>query len=210
MNAVEILVSGDPNLAGVGWGLPLKVLRARACACVCFSTVANNQLMPCEKKQKNIWDEREQSLDGKRGKGEEGAGEKRSSRLLTEGVKVLSQTLELYFWSCQLPLKWLTPPRPHAAQLSDCWRLFLTVPLNEIFPHHSLFLPLPTVPVSPSWRAEEGGSSDYLRCGLIAFPNLCTHELQHRPWARRTCPDGPLLAKKNKQAPPTANKSNRL
>ncbi|GLD53679.1 peroxisome proliferator-activated receptor gamma coactivator 1-alpha isoform X1 [Lates japonicus] len=41
-----------------------------------------------------------------------------------------------------------------------------------------------------------GGSFDYLRCRLIAFLNLCTDVLLHRPGACRTRPDGPLPGEK--------------
>lgn len=72
------------------------------------------------------------------------------------------------------------------------------MPVNKYFP---IFLPVCLSPLSlslpPRTKVSRGGGSfDYLRCGLIAFLNLCTDVLQHRPGARRTRPDGPLPGEK--------------
>lgn len=77
------------------------------------------------------------------------------------------------------------------------------VPVNKYFPIFlsvclSVSLPAPSLSLSssPTKVSRGGGSFDYLRCGLIAFLNLCTDVLLHRPGARRTRPDGPLPGEK--------------
>lgn len=78
---------------------------------------------------------------------------------------------------------------------------------KQVFSHLPLclspcFLPplslsrFPSLSSSPTKVSRGGGSFDYLRRGLIAFLNLCTDVLLHRPGARRTRPDGPLPGEK--------------
>lgn len=79
---------------------------------------------------------------------------------------------------------------------SACKQVFSHLPLLCLSLHFSA-LPLPfSLSRSPTKVSGGGGSFDYLCCRLIAFLNLCTDVLLHRPRACRTRPDGPLPGEK--------------
>lgn len=107
------------------------------------------------------------------------------------GGKSTLTNIELYIWSV-INSTWNGGPRWQSR--TPVLLIAPAEPVNKYFPFsRSLSLALSlTLSSSPTKVSGGGGSFDYLRCRLIAFLNLCTDVLLHRPGAHRTCPDGPL------------------
>lgn len=138
----------------------------------------DNLLIPCK-----IWDERKRSLDCEK------------SLPSHREVKVLSQTL-----NCTSEVLSIPPETEGPGGWTPVLLIAPAVPVNKYFPiSPSVCLSVSlSLSFSPTKVSRGGGSFDYLRCGLIAFLNLCTDLLPHRPRARRTCPDGPPSGEYNK------------
>lgn len=135
-----------------------------------FLTI-DNLLIPCK-----IWDERKCSLDCEK------------SLPSHREVKVLSQTL-----NCTSEVLSIPPETEGPGGRAEP-----AVPVNKYFPIFlsSVCLSVSLLSLSPTKVSGGGGSFDYLCCRLIAFLNLCTDVLLHRPRACRTRPDGPLPGEK--------------
>lgn len=111
------------------------------------------------------------------------------------GGKSTLTNIELYIWSV-INSTWNGGPRWQS--WTPALLIAPAVPVNKYFPIFlsSVCLSVSLLSLSPTKVSGGGGSFDYLCCRLIAFLNLCTDVLLHRPRACRTRPDGPLPGEK--------------